>query len=41
MEKIDIVICLKKRSKNRKNIINEDAEKKKELKNNYLNFACA
>ena len=32
MEKIDIMICLKKRSKNSKNIKNEDIEKQKSLK---------
>ena len=37
MEKIDIIICLKKRSKNWKNIKNEDIEKQKSL-NNYLNI---
>ena len=32
MEKIDIIICLKKRSKNWKNIKNEDIEKQKSLR---------
>ena len=31
MEKIDIVICLKKRNKNDKNIINKDIERQKSL----------
>ena len=36
MEKIDIIICLKKKSKNLKNIKNEDIKKQKNLKNNDL-----
>ena len=34
MEKIDIEICLKKRSKNFKNIKNKDIERKKSLEIN-------
>ena len=37
MEKIDTVICLKKRSKNWKNIINEDTKKQKSLKKWFIN----
>ena len=32
MEKIDIIICLKKRSKNWKNMKNENIEKQKSLR---------
>ena len=47
--KIDIVICLKKRTKNWKNIINKDTEKQKSLKimiydycvDAYLNIASS